>query len=124
MSVSSLDSPRQGHASPVLPLHPPQRMLARTGERFKFSVPLVVDVQSQKKLDVRLVSGRPLPRFIRANADGARVVKDPKLKEERRVVDLWGVPVRADVGEYSVGVYDGKECVGRVIVEVVERKSG
>ena len=69
MSVSSLDSPRQGHASPVLPLHPPQRMLARTGERFKFSVPLVVDVQSQKKLDVRLVSGRPLPRFIRANAD-------------------------------------------------------
>ena len=85
------------------------------GELFKFSVPLVL---------LRLVSGRPLSKFNRASADGARVVKDPKLKEERRVVDLWGVPVRADVGEYSVGVYDGKECVGRVIVEVVERKSG
>ncbi|KAI0699619.1 hypothetical protein C8T65DRAFT_728971 [Cerioporus squamosus] len=128
MSFSSLESSHQGHAnvhaSPILPLHPPQRMLARTGERFKFSVPLVTEgtVHNQKKLDVRLVSGRPLPKFIRANAEGARVTKEKG--KDRRVVDLWGVPVRADVGEYSVGVYDGKECVGRVIVEVVERKSG
>ncbi len=123
MSFSSLES--SGHAlSPILPLHPPQRMLARTGERFKFSVPLVTEgaVQNQRKLDVRLVSGRLLPKFIRVNADGTRIAKEKGI--ERRVVDLWGVPVRADVGEYSVGVYDGKECVGRVIVEVVERKSG
>ncbi|RPD58719.1 hypothetical protein L227DRAFT_586946 [Lentinus tigrinus ALCF2SS1-6] len=100
------------------------RMLARTGERFKFSVPLVSEggAGAARKFDVRLVSGRPLPKFIRVSSDGSRVVKDKG--EERRVVDLWGVPVRADVGEYSVGVYDGKVCVGRVIVEVVERKSG
>ena len=31
-------------------------MLARTGERFKFTVPLVLDGQRRTKLDVRLVS--------------------------------------------------------------------
>ena len=60
--------------------HPPQCMLARTGERLKFSGMLVLHVQSQTKLGVRLVSGRTLSKIVHANAYWTRVVKDLKLK--------------------------------------------
>ena len=95
--VPLLESPHPVHILPILPLHPPQRMLARTGEWLKLSVPLMLDGQCQSKLEVRLVSGWPLPKFIRANADGARGVKDSNFKEERRVVNLWGAHGRRRV---------------------------
>ncbi|KAI0702077.1 hypothetical protein C8Q76DRAFT_684896 [Earliella scabrosa] len=108
------------------------RMLARTGERFKFRVPVAADAKTEKMtkegkgkdLEVRLVSGRALPKFFRVNLDGLGT--GTGAGKGGRVVDLWGVPVRADVGEYEIGVYGvgGGECVGRVVVEVVERKSG
>ena len=48
----------------------PKRTFVRTGERFMFSVLPMLDVQSQRIFEVRLVSGRPLLQFIRANAGG------------------------------------------------------
>ena len=36
-------------------------------------------------------------KFNRASADGARVVKDLKFKEGRRVVNLWGAHGRRRV---------------------------
>ena len=62
---------------PVLPVsHSPQRMLARTGERLKFSGTLVLYV----KLGVRLLSRRTLSKIVGANAYWTRVVNDLKLK--------------------------------------------
>ena len=75
-------------------------MLARTGERFKFSLPLVLDGQRQTKLDVRLVSGRTASKFIRANAaDGVQIVEHSKLKRK-----AWWT-VRADVSGHKIGPY-------------------
>ena len=63
-------------------------------------------------METRLVSGRALPRFIRAEVEAAGV-------------GIAGVPARGDIGVYEVGLFErGGECVGRVIVEVVERKAG
>lgn len=148
-SFESLESSHRGHGhghgrGGRAPVVAAPRMLARTGERFKFRVPvcalappsptLGVNVNTStnakraslsrpKDLEVRLLSGRPLPKFFRVNLDG---VPSGVGDAGRRVVELWGVPVRADCGEYEVGVYakEGGERVGRVLVEVVERKSG
>ncbi|KAI0742122.1 hypothetical protein C8Q80DRAFT_1198157 [Daedaleopsis nitida] len=148
MSFSSLESSHQGHADvstrrPHIPL-PAPRMLARTGERFKFRIPVTTagpspapspnpnspsaaTAHANKRmsksmaahnLEARLVSGRPLPKFFNATFDGGAGKSGAGVG-----VELWGVPVRADTGEYEVGVYDGAECVGRIVVEVVERKA-
>ena len=127
LSFSSLESSQNGDGQGRVRV---ERMLARTGERFKFRVPVAADAKTGKMtkegkgrdLEVRLVSGRALPKFFRVNLDGTGTGSGAG----GRVVDLWGVPVRADVGEYEIGVYGvgGGECVGRVVVEVVERKSG
>ena len=83
----------------------------RTGERFKPSVPLVLDAQSQRKLDVRLVSGRTASKFIRANAaDGVRIVEHSKLKGK-----AWWT-VRADVSGHIIILpknHHRQQCRGR-----------
>lgn len=116
------------------------RMLARTGEQFKFRVPLSIPQPTpalsplptpsspplNEPLDVKLMSGLPLPRFVRANVD---VVSRPnasdkgKTKHSERLVEFTGVPTKGDVGELNVAVYmkSTEECVGRVIIEIVER---
>ena len=64
-----------------------------------------------RALQARLATGRPLPRFIKVDMDNGGV-------------EVLGVPVGGDVGVYEVGVYErGGDCVGRVVVEVVERKA-
>ncbi|KAI0793537.1 hypothetical protein C8Q74DRAFT_1314648 [Fomes fomentarius] len=142
---SSLSSSHHGHGrGGRAPVVPAPRMLARTGERFKFRVPVSApappsptlntstnpkraSLSRPKDLEVRLLSGRPLPKFFRVNLDGVPSGLGARAGDVgRRVVELWGVPVRADCGEYEIGVYakEGGERVGRVLVEVVERKSG
>lgn len=117
------------------------RMLARTGEQFKFRVPLNIPRVSpaaesssstpssppfSEPLEVKLMSGLPLPRFVRANLDVLSrpgVEKGGKGQERERLVEFTGVPTKADVGELNVAVYmkSTEECVGRVIIEIVER---
>ena len=104
ISFSSLESSNHGGPARV------ERVLARTGERFRFRVPVAHGVHT-RGLETRLVSGRPLPRFIRADVAAAGV-------------GITGVPTGGDAGVYEVGVFErGGECVGRIIVEVVERKA-
>ena len=63
---------------------------------------------------------RCVSQFIRADANGVRVVKDLELTVEvRRMVELWAVC--AEVREHSVRSYSGKERVGQVIVEEIAR---
>ena len=112
------------------------RMLARTGEQFKFRVPLSLPQTTPatgppsapsspsltEPLEVKLMSGLPLPRFIRANLDNLSR-PGAAAKDRERLVEFTGVPTKEDVGELNVAVYmkSTEECVGRVIIEIVER---
>lgn len=89
----------------------PARFLARVGERFLFTIH-VADMVSM--LDVRLVSGGQLPRFIHVN----RMAGNSK-----NVVQLWGLPTIGDEGELEIGMYTSGRgvCIGRAIMEVVSK---
>ncbi|KII85895.1 hypothetical protein PLICRDRAFT_115336, partial [Plicaturopsis crispa FD-325 SS-3] len=96
------------------------RVLIRANEKFKFKVPVAATSVSSKKarkLEVRMMSGGALPRFLHVDLKGGLDLK------QKGAVEFYGVPSAGDLGEMSVGVYvvDGSECVGRVIVEVVGR---
>ncbi|KAJ3487226.1 hypothetical protein NLI96_g3689 [Meripilus lineatus] len=104
------------------------RMLARVGSRFKFRIPVVpssddlhqrLHLQSAA-LEIKLMSGKSLPRFVNVNVEAA--TSDVRGSSPR-VVEFSGVPTGSDVGELNVGVFvQGSDlCVGRVIIEVVER---
>lgn len=128
-SFSVAESSHIGHgdtfkskASSVGPV-PVPRMLARTGEPFRFRISLTLARASTAPLEVRLSGASPtsgsatLPRFIKAD-----LAAPPSAHAERRVVEFSGVPAKADVGDLELGVYErgGDVCVGRVVVEVVE----
>ncbi|KAL6306128.1 hypothetical protein BKA93DRAFT_927289 [Sparassis latifolia] len=127
----SLESSYHGHERPTstgtsvkIPIVP--RMLARTGEQFKFRVPVSYNAGSPttkkpKALVARLISGKALPKFIKIDLDA--IASGAGARLEKRVVEFWGVPQARDVGELNVGIYEkvGEKCVGRVIIEVVER---
>ena len=87
------------------------KMLVRSGEKFRFRVPLSptpIDL-SRSKFDVRLVSGKPLPKFLRVD-DGP---KGP--------IELYGTPGSADIGKFVIGVYDAYgSCLKSVTIEVVK----
>ncbi|OCH91402.1 hypothetical protein OBBRIDRAFT_818795 [Obba rivulosa] len=104
---------------------PVPRMLARTGEQFRFRVSVSPSARgapagagspkNTAALEARLVSGGALPRYMKVDLDAAG--------SGRRVVELWGTPGARDVGEVNVGIYEceGGVCVGRAVVEVVTR---
>ncbi|KAI0628174.1 Alpha/Beta hydrolase protein [Trametes polyzona] len=116
-SFSSLDSSQHGYDGASAPA---PRMLARVGERFRYRV--ATSATPTAELEVRLRSGKPLPRFVRAVLDPITA----NARGDQRMVELCGTPAGLDVGELQVGVYvkGSGECVGNVVVEVVERKSG
>ena len=89
----------------------PARFLARIGERFLFTIHVA---EMADMLDVRLVSGGQLPRFVHVN----RMVGNKK-----NIVQLWGLPAIGDEGELEIGIYtsDRGVCIGRAIMEVVPK---
>lgn len=89
----------------------PARFLARVGERFLFTIHVA---EMADVVDVRLVSGGQLPRFVHVN----RMVGNKK-----NVVQLWGLPAIGDKGELEIGIYtsDRGVCIGRAIMEVVSK---
>jgi axial budding pattern protein 2 len=89
----------------------PARFLARVGERFLFTLHVA---EMAEMVDVRLVSGGELPRFVHVN----RMVGNKK-----NAVQLWGLPTIGDGGELEIGIYtsDRGVCIGRAIMEVVSR---
>lgn len=114
-----------GFGSGRIPIVP--RMLARTGEQFKFRVPVSYSAGSPlaggrgKTLEARLLSGAPLPAFVKS--DLTAVSGGAGARVEKRVVEFWGTPGARDTGELNVGIYErqGDRCVGRVIIQIVER---
>lgn len=121
------------------PTNPVPRILARVGEQFRFRVALTLPASAAAALEVvRLDDSTStstsspssskkgdktrtkLPRFIKADF----VNVSGRGEGQKRTVELSGVPSRVDKGEFAVGVYERGsvgECVGRVVVEVVER---
>lgn len=90
------------------------RALVRIGEKFRFRVPIPPaspTLLRTRVLEVKLVSGEPLPEFM--HVDMGEVAKG--------VVEVFGMPASPDLGEVGVGVYtsDGV-CVSQMILEVVK----
>ena len=113
-SVSSSESSHQGGGVPTDVM----RMLVRTGEKFKFRVPVQPSTttlsKSIRKLEARLISGGPLPKFLLVDLDG---------NKKKGTVEFYGAPAAGDLGKLDVGVYscDDGACIARVEVEVVGR---
>ncbi|KAJ7876803.1 hypothetical protein B0H13DRAFT_2054749 [Mycena leptocephala] len=63
-----------------------------------------------RKLEAKLMSGKPLPKFLHVDLNGSK-----------GTVEFYGAPAARDLGEFNIGVYtvDDGACVGRVVVEVV-----
>ncbi|KAI0819606.1 hypothetical protein BC628DRAFT_1332470 [Trametes gibbosa] len=124
-SICFRGSSHHGHDTGSAPV---PRMLARVGERFRYRLTTTAAPTAAGGkavvLVARLATGRALPRFMKVDLDA--VPSGTGGRVERRVVELSGVPIGAEVGELEVGVYvrESGECVGRVVVEVVERKTG
>lgn len=87
----------------------PARFLARVGERFLFTIRVT---EMTDVVDVRLVSGGQLPRFVHVNRTAGN---------KKNVVQLWGLPAIEDEGELEIGIYtpDRGICIGRAIMEVI-----
>ncbi|KAJ6591640.1 hypothetical protein DFH09DRAFT_180320 [Mycena vulgaris] len=111
-SFSSLESSHHGHpaAGSVM------RTLVRTGEKFKFRVAVslysAASYTKVRKLEAKLMSGKPLPKFLHVDLNGSK---------HSGAVEFYGAPAARDLGEFNVGVYtvDDGACVGRVVLEVV-----
>ena len=89
----------------------PARFLARVGERFLFTLHVA---EMADMVDVRLVSGGQLPRFVHVNRMAG---------SKRNAVQLWGLPAIGDEGELEIGIYtsDRGVCIGRAIMDVVSK---
>ncbi|KAJ7672699.1 hypothetical protein B0H17DRAFT_1084289 [Mycena rosella] len=111
-SFSSLESSHHGHAAAGSVM----RTLVRTGEKFKFRVAVslysAASYKKVRKLEAKLMSGKPLPKFLHVDLNGHK---------HAGAVEFYGAPAARDLGEFNVGVYtvDDGACVGRVVVEVV-----
>lgn len=112
----SVETSSAGHAA-----KPVQRILARIREAFKFRVQLESssgnDLHSAT-LELKLMSGGRVPSFVRADLT-------PSVnKTSPRAIDFAGTPLSSNVGVLDIGVFvrGTGECVGRLILEVVEQK--
>jgi axial budding pattern protein 2 len=92
------------------------RVLVRTGERFKFRVPIPGTSTNQaRKYTVRLTSGQALPKFIHP---------DLNWISSKGVLELAGVATVRDLGEMVIGVYGEQDgvCVATVMLEIVGKR--
>ncbi|KAF8909383.1 hypothetical protein CPB84DRAFT_1515002 [Gymnopilus junonius] len=110
-SFASLESSQLGNESITM------KALVRVGERFKFRVPIrtAVNLPKAKGYYAKLLSGQPLPPFIRADLSGIKA---------KGALELSGIATFRDVGERTVGVYAEKDelCVATVLIEVVGKR--
>ncbi|KAG1864848.1 hypothetical protein F4604DRAFT_1882030 [Suillus subluteus] len=92
------------------------RFIVRTGEKFKFRIPMKSINGTYRKLEAKLMSGQALPHFLQLELKGHG-------SNDKRVVEFYGIPTEQDLGEIQVGVFnaEGGECLAKVIVEIVGR---
>ncbi|OAX39265.1 hypothetical protein K503DRAFT_865545 [Rhizopogon vinicolor AM-OR11-026] len=111
-TFSSLASPPGRGAVGVTKESRVSRFVVRTGERFKFRIPVTSVNGVLPKLEARLTSGQALPRFLQLELK--------EYDDVRRVVEFSGIPTEDDVGEIHAGVFDeeGGVCLAKVVVEI------
>ncbi|KAG2358847.1 hypothetical protein BDR07DRAFT_1416486 [Suillus spraguei] len=92
------------------------RYIVRTGEKFKFRIPMKSTNGTYHKLEAKLMSGQALPHFLQLELKGHG-------GDSKRVVEFYGIPTEQDIGEIQVGVFnaEGGDCLAKVIVEIVGR---
>ncbi|TFK29741.1 hypothetical protein FA15DRAFT_684616 [Coprinopsis marcescibilis] len=84
------------------------RYVVRAGEKFHIRLQLAV---TATKLEVRQMSGLDLPKFMDVDVSGAK-----------GMVEFTGIALSRDLGEVTIGVYAEKECVSKIILEVIPRR--
>ena len=84
------------------------RYVVRAGEKFHIRLQIPVTAQ---KLQVVQVSGQDLPKFLKVDANGAK-----------GMVEFTGTALSRDLGMITVGIYADKECISKVILEVIPRR--
>ncbi|PFH51890.1 hypothetical protein AMATHDRAFT_58101 [Amanita thiersii Skay4041] len=108
-SFSSLESSHQEHCNQGM------RVIVRTGEGFKFRLPVSALGGTGTRAgmyEVRLTSGGPLPHFIRHDLD-----------VKHGCIELHGTPARRDLGSIELGVYEGSgsHCIAQAMIDVIGR---
>ncbi|KAG2125030.1 hypothetical protein DEU56DRAFT_962980 [Suillus clintonianus] len=116
-SFSSLASSQPGQGTVTVGTeNTVSRFIVRTGEKFKFRIPMKSVNGTYRKLEAKLMSGQALPHFLQLELKGHG-------GDDKRLVEFYGIPTEQDLGEIQVGVFnaDGGECLAKVIVEIVGR---
>ncbi len=105
------------------------RTIVRVGEKFKYRVPVSVPSgfapgqggngstgpagNQAQNLEVRLISGNPLPEFLHVDLNVAKY---------KGAAVFYGMAEAGDMGIIEVGLYTREGvCVARVLMEVVGR---
>ncbi|KAF5338346.1 hypothetical protein D9611_012509 [Ephemerocybe angulata] len=88
--------------------HEATRYVVRTGEKFHIRVQIPT---TTRYLQIQQVSGLALPSFLQFDANGAK-----------GIVEFTGTALSRDLGALNVGIYADKECILRVMIEVVPRR--
>ncbi|KAH6915879.1 hypothetical protein BKA70DRAFT_472338 [Coprinopsis sp. MPI-PUGE-AT-0042] len=84
------------------------RYVLRTGEKFQIRLQIT---PTARKLQVTQVSGQEIPKFLKVDANGSK-----------GMVELTGTALSRDLGMLTIGVYAEKQCLVKVILEVIPRK--
>lgn len=84
------------------------RYVLRTGEKFQIRLQIA---PTSRKLQVTQVSGQEIPKFLKVEANGLK-----------GMVELTGTALSRDLGMLTIGVYAEKQCLVKVILEVIPRK--
>lgn len=93
------------------------KQTVKTGEKFVFRIE--VNTTDIRPLEAKLASGESLPGFLHFELVGSR-----EGSASTRAIEFYGVPVRAEIGEWSVEVYEKDQTesiVARVIVLVQDK---
>ena len=94
------------------------RRVVKAGEKFSIEVKLATQSSDYRKLEAKLASGEATPTFLHLEA-----MSYGSSDALKRTVEFYGVPVRADIGEYSVEVLEeenGKR-VAKLVIQVVDK---
>lgn len=96
------------------------KRVVKAGKKFSIEVKLATKSSNYRKLEARLASGEPAPAFLHLEVMG-----HGGDDASKRAVEFYGVPVRADIGEYSVEVFEegDKKCVAKLVIQVEDKSN-
>lgn len=112
ISSSNSSTPKVGQGKENVPL----KRVVKAGEKFSIEVKLATKSSDYGKLEARLASGESVPTFLHLEFMGYG-------DASKRAVEFYGVPVRANIGEYTVEVFEegNRKRVAKLVIQVVDK---